>query len=340
MTRNIIWNIHLHLHLLLLLSLQYYPSNGFSSIKTRATAFLSSPLALSQQPDKPKLILIGGCSGTGKSTFGMSVALDQGILKCISTDTLRSVMRSFIPEEISPALHRSSYEPATEDGTDDPIKSWKQTCMVLHKSVEELVEEMITRGASIVIEGVHLIPSNELIERWEANGGVATGIVLQVPDEEAHKQLLLRRGVTTGKGEEEKLAKFQRIRAIHDEMVREAKEVGWLVIEQNLQPDPLDLVATQLWGRTESTTNSGNGNAAAAAGSSTSSVSMGRSRTERRSEEFWWQPEKEMGTSHVDDTTMNPLQSKGNHNHDSKNTGRNNGSMEGHSKRIKSPISS
>jgi len=43
------------------------------------------------QPNQPKLILIGGPPGTGKSTFGMSVALDQGILKCISTDTVRAV---------------------------------------------------------------------------------------------------------------------------------------------------------------------------------------------------------------------------------------------------------
>lgn len=232
--------------------------------------------------EPPKLILIGGCSGTGKSTFGMSVALDQGILKCISTDTLRSVMRSFIPPEISPALHRSSYEPAKdlpyrpntnthnynnhgnnnnnttttatsssdmvkEEEEDDPIKSWKQTCMVLQKCVEELVEEMMDRGASIVIEGVHLIPSNELIERWEARGGVATGIVLQVPDEQAHQTLLVRRGQTTGKGEDDKLAKFHRIRAIHDEMVRLGQEAGWLVIEQHIHPDPLDLVSDRLW---------------------------------------------------------------------------------------------
>jgi 2-phosphoglycerate kinase len=44
---------------------------------------------------------------TGKSTFGMSVALSQGILKCISTDSAREVMRSY---DDNPVLHRSSYE--------------------------------------------------------------------------------------------------------------------------------------------------------------------------------------------------------------------------------------
>lgn len=203
----------------------------------------------------------------------MSVALDQGILKCISTDTLRSVMRSFVTQDISPALYRSSYEPATEDGTDDPVKSWKQTCKVLQHSVDELVDEMIGRGASIVIEGVHLIPSNDLLQRWEESGGVATGVVLQVPNEQAHKSLLLRRGLSTGKGEAQKLAEFDRIRAIHDEMVRLGREVNWSIIEQDLNPDPLEIVASQLWRgpamvqsfTTEQTT----------------------SRAERRSEQFW-----------------------------------------------------
>mmetsp|Transcript_2341 Transcript_2341/g.6739 ORF Transcript_2341/g.6739 Transcript_2341/m.6739 type:complete len:288 (+) Transcript_2341:68-931(+) len=232
----------------------------------------SRPFTRDGQHEKPKLIMIGGCSGTGKSTFGMSVALDQGILKCISTDTLRSVMRSFVTKEISPALHRSSFEPSTEDGSDDPVKSWKQTCTVLNHCVHELVDEMILRGASIVIEGVHLIPDNTLLERWEASGGVATGIILQVSDEEAHKGLLLRRGVMTGKGESQKLEKFNRIRAIHDEMVRLAKEKNWVLIEQNLQPDPLEIVASQLWqGETVDYL----------------SVEQLTSRTQRRSEDFW-----------------------------------------------------
>jgi len=99
-------------------------AQAFSGITSRT--FLQSP----KVDDKPKLILIGGPPGTGKSTFGMSVALDQGILKCISTDTIRAVMRSFVAEEISPALHRSSYAPSGHKG-DDPVRSWRETCTVL-----------------------------------------------------------------------------------------------------------------------------------------------------------------------------------------------------------------
>lgn len=78
-----------------------------AAVKQRLT--FNSPPPLRDGKTPPKLILIGGCPGTGKSTFGMSLALEQGILKCISTDTVRAVMRSYVPESISPPLHRSSY---------------------------------------------------------------------------------------------------------------------------------------------------------------------------------------------------------------------------------------
>jgi len=77
-----------------------------ASIKQRLH-FKTGPTLREKEP--PKLILISGGPGTGKSTFGMSLALEQGILKCISTDTVRAVMRSYVPESISPPLHRSSY---------------------------------------------------------------------------------------------------------------------------------------------------------------------------------------------------------------------------------------
>lgn len=219
-------------------------TRGFGN-NTRS--FLFSP---PQVVDKPKLILIGGCTGTGKSTFGMGVALDQGVLKCISTDTVRAVMRSFIDDKISPALHRSSYTPAIDIVDDDPVRSWRETCTVLNASVVGLVDDAIHRGVSLVVEGVHVVPSTELIRRWEESGGVAVGCLLTIKDADAHKALLHRRGVSTGKGdaEEKKIKAFDRVRAIQDEMIRLAEESNWLLIEQKLEPDPLEMVASRLWG--------------------------------------------------------------------------------------------
>jgi 2-phosphoglycerate kinase len=280
-----------------------------ASIKQRLHFNATPPPLREKEP--PKLILISGGPGTGKSTFGMSLALEQGILKCISTDTVRAVMRSYVPESISPPLHRSSYgeyyiilptpprpshslldvdpyrkkkknppfatacttrrsvslppppspPPCTrdetrrraasssEDGTDDPVKSWIETCKVLDSSVEGLVDDAIQRGVSLVLEGVSIRPSRKYIDRFVSAGGVACGVVLVVSDEERHKGLLLRRGLLTGntEAEERKVANFDRVRKVQEEMIRSAKESGWVLIEQRVEPDPLDVVADELF---------------------------------------------------------------------------------------------
>jgi len=215
------------------------------AFKTRATLF--SP---KKDLDKPKLVIIGGCTGTGKSTFGMSVALDQDILKCVSTDTIRSVMRSFITDRVSPPLHRSSYAPASDH--DDPVESWMETCSVLEASIEELVTDSIRRRQGLVLEGVSITPSSKLIEIWEAAGGVAAGCLLTVSNADTHKYLLRRRGEFSGEGseqkvkDEEKIASFDRIRQIQDEMIKLAQESNWILMEQKIDPDPLDIIEKQL----------------------------------------------------------------------------------------------
>ena len=101
----------------------------------------------------------------------------------------------------------------------------------------------------MVLEGVSIRPSRKLIDKFKAAGGTACGVLLVVTDEETHKNLLLKRGFMTGNvgAEEKKLKSFDRVRAIQDEMIRSAKESGWVLIEQRVDPDPLDVVADELY---------------------------------------------------------------------------------------------
>jgi 2-phosphoglycerate kinase len=191
-------------------------------------------LPVNSQP--AQLVLISGCTGTGKSTFGMSIALNQGILRCISTDSVRQVLRTFKNE---PALHRSSYS-----GTGDPIIQWRECCDVLQDSVFSLVKDAIQRGVSIVVEGVHIVPSQELLDFWRSQGGIAVGVLLTIPDENAHRSLLSQRGDMTGKPQaaEQQIMAFHRIRTIQTEMIRLAQQAQWVQIEQKVEADPTELV--------------------------------------------------------------------------------------------------
>lgn len=138
---------------------------------------------------------------------------------------------------------------SADDGTDDPVKSWKETCKVLDSSVEGLVDDAIQRGVSLVLEGVSIYPSRRWIDKFKEAGGTACGVLLTVSKEETHKNLLLKRGFMTGNtgAEQKKLKSFDRVRLIQDEMIRSAKEAGWVLIEQRVDPDPLDVVADELY---------------------------------------------------------------------------------------------
>jgi len=220
------------LGVLLLLMLLMEPT---ASLPFFATHPPSAPSAQQQ------LILISGCTGTGKSTFGMEVAISRGILKCISTDTIRQVQRTY---DTRSALHRSSFQ-----GTDEPAINWRETCDILQDSIDNVVYDCLGRGISLVLEGVHIVPDRKLVDAWMSKGGIAVGCVLHIPDEEIHRTVISRRGEQTTKGSAaQQLERFTRIRAIHDEMLRLGQLNDWLLIEQKPTMDlrPIDLVNREL----------------------------------------------------------------------------------------------
>src|SRR5581483_7678346 len=79
-------------------------------------------LADLQALDIPLIVLIGGSTGTGKSTIAAEVAHRLGITRVTSTDFIRQTMRAFFSEEFMPTIHRSSFEAgdAVADVKGDP----------------------------------------------------------------------------------------------------------------------------------------------------------------------------------------------------------------------------
>src|SRR5437764_14804724 len=59
--------------------------------------------------DRPLVLLIGGATGTGKSTIATELAYRLGISRITSTDAVRQVMRAFFEPGLLPALHYSSF---------------------------------------------------------------------------------------------------------------------------------------------------------------------------------------------------------------------------------------
>ena len=56
------------------------------------------------------ILLVGGATGTGKSTVATEVAYRLGITRVTSTDFVRQTMRAFFSKEFMPSIHYSSFE--------------------------------------------------------------------------------------------------------------------------------------------------------------------------------------------------------------------------------------
>jgi 2-phosphoglycerate kinase len=108
--------------------------------------------------DMPIIVLIGGATGTGKSTVATEVAYRLGITRVTSTDFVRQTMRAFLTQDFMPSIHYSSFEvPPEEEGIGTVEGFVEQTRNVLI-GVRGVIDRALQEGWSLVLEGVHLVP--------------------------------------------------------------------------------------------------------------------------------------------------------------------------------------
>ena len=138
-----------------------------------------------QRLDLPIVVMIGGGTGSGKSSVASELAHRLGITRVTSTDVIRHTMRAFFSEEFMPTIHYSSFEAghAAREDDDNPVLSGflDQTRNVL-VGMGAVIERALSERWSIVLEGVHLVPG--LLPPIE--GALAVHCVLQIEDREAH----------------------------------------------------------------------------------------------------------------------------------------------------------
>lgn len=123
-------------------------------IKEKQKSFLSymeSFLIAFKILDKkiPIIIMLGGTSGTGKSTVASILATRFGIPTCLSTDSVRHIMRNFLSLEQNPVLFASTYQAYKQIAFDPSqnmseqskiIKGYKSQCTLVQQNLEQIIE--------------------------------------------------------------------------------------------------------------------------------------------------------------------------------------------------------
>jgi 2-phosphoglycerate kinase len=193
-------------------------------------------IELLRELDLPVVILVGGGTGTGKSTVATEVAHRLGITRVTSTDFIRQTMRAFFSKEFMPSVHYSSFEagealPAAEREAGDPllVGYLDQTRHVL-VGVKASIDRALEEGWSMVLEGVHLVPG--MIPGPIANA-LVVHVVVVIEHEEVHAEHFTIRDFVSGgsRPHDKYLEHLADIRHIQDFIVEEAQKVGVPVIQ-------------------------------------------------------------------------------------------------------------
>jgi len=186
--------------------------------------------------DLPIILLLGGATGTGKSTVATDVACRLGVTRVTSTDFVRQTMRAFFSEEFMPAIHHSSFAAGRamveEDGESDGdavldgfLLQTREVLVGVRAAIDRVLEE----GWSMVLEGVHLVPG--MLPKIE--GALVVECVLSIDDPEAHaSHFWIRDSDSEGVRPYEKyLDAFDDIRLIQTYILGRARKHGVPVIE-------------------------------------------------------------------------------------------------------------
>jgi 2-phosphoglycerate kinase len=180
--------------------------------------------------DTPIILLVGGATGTGKSTVATEAAYRLGITRVTSTDFVRQTMRAFLSREFMPSIHYSSFEVPGVSELGIAGGFIEQTRDVL-VGVRAVIERALQEGWSVVLEGVHLVPG--MLPRVE--GALVVHCVLAIDNPEAHAaHFWVRDASSDGMRPVQKyLDSLGNIREIQDFIVEQAGAYGVPVVENS-----------------------------------------------------------------------------------------------------------
>jgi 2-phosphoglycerate kinase len=188
---------------------------------------------------RPLVLLIGGATGTGKSTIATELAYRLGISRITSTDAVRQVMRAFFEPALMPALHYSSFEAGEglrmpmpdPDSGDRALFGFLQQAEQVAVGAAAVADRAIVEGLSTVVEGVHLVPG--LISPEQRPEATVVEVLLAIEDEEAHQSHFVGRDQVVGgaRALDRYLRNFGEIRRIQDYLLARAERVETPVVD-------------------------------------------------------------------------------------------------------------
>jgi 2-phosphoglycerate kinase len=200
---------------------------------------------------RPLILLLGGTTGSGKSSVATELAHRLGIVRTQSTDMLREVMRMLIPPRLLPVLHRSSFDAwsvltAKPEGGDDQEEllaaGYLRQAELLAVPCEAVIQRAVRERVSLILEGVHVQPT--LIESiGDVSDAVIVPVMLGVlKPEELRSRLSGRLKEAPERDGAAHLSNYERIWRLQAYLLSEADKAGISILINEDKETVTDLV--------------------------------------------------------------------------------------------------
>jgi 2-phosphoglycerate kinase len=187
--------------------------------------------------NKPLVVLIGGSTGVGKSTIATMLAIRLSIVRIVSTDAIREVMRAFFSHSLMPTIHTSSFDADSAlihplpSHIDPVVAGFREQSLSVLVGVRAIINRALKEGTHIIIEGAHIVPG--FITPDQFPEAYIVPLVVSVEDEELHRNHFYVREVETQgtRPFQRYVAYFENIRKIQDYIIDMAGEAQTKVVD-------------------------------------------------------------------------------------------------------------
>lgn len=146
----------------------------------------------------PLIILIGGATGTGKSSVAAELAYRLNIARTQSTDMMREIIRSYLAPQVAPTLQYSSYEAwrglanPHHDNEERIVTGYLAQLATMKPAIQTTIERAVQEKEHLVMEGIHVIPTE--LDLVQAGGkAVILQFMLAILDKSLLRKRLVKR---------------------------------------------------------------------------------------------------------------------------------------------------
>jgi 2-phosphoglycerate kinase len=191
-----------------------------------------------QDPERPVILLLGGAAGVGKTSIALEVAHRLGIGRVLSTDSIRQIMRLTLSQEIAPALHGSSYDayklvPQDALGDDPVIEGFRAQTAIVSVGVRASMDRALAENASIVIDGVAVVPGLIDLHAYQGLAEVIFLVVATLDPEAYANRFAVRAADESRRSAHRYLEHLDEILRIQDHLLEAAERHGVPIVDND-----------------------------------------------------------------------------------------------------------